>query len=256
MVHRAGIAFTTNSQSPALRVRIVVQAYSGAIPTPGPHTGKAEAFDLHAALEKGGEHPPFVLVGHSAGGINVIIYTRYFGSEVAGIVFVDASHPEQFNRLKKVLGMDPPSPATTAKILKSLSWTGIVRLMSPNPDPAAPRAMKIISAYAPVSFGVAIEEMEADSETFAAAEDAKSVVGSRPLFVLTAGIPAPELPKNFEVVWQKMQDEEAAWSSVSEHEIVADSHHYIQLEQPERVVAAVRWTIDRVRAQQAHAAVE
>ena len=34
-----------------------------------------------------------------------------------------------------------------------------------------------------------------------------------------------------------MQDEAASWSSVSEHEIVADWHHYIQLEQPERAVA-------------------
>ena len=53
-----------------------------------------------------------------------------------------------------------------------------------------------------------------------------------------------------------MQDEEAPWSSVSEHEIVADSHQYIQLEQLERLVAAVRWNIDRVRTQQAHATVE
>ncbi len=137
----------------------------------------------------------------------------------------------------------------TAQIMKALSWTGIFRLMSPSPDPAASRATKIISAYAPVSFGAAIEEMEADSETFAAAKDAKSVIGSRPLFVLTAGLPAPALPKNFEGLWRTMQDEEASWSPVSEHQIVADSHHYIQLERPERVVAAVRWTIDHVRAQ-------
>lgn len=87
----------------------------------------------------------------------------------------------------------------------------------------------------------------ADGETFAAAESAKDIVGSRPLFVLTAGLPPPGVPKHFEQVWREMQDEEASWSSDSLHEVVADSHHYIQQEQPERVVAAVRWTVDRVR---------
>jgi pimeloyl-ACP methyl ester carboxylesterase len=219
-------------------------------PTPGPHTGQAAAFDLHAALEKSGEHPPFVLVGQSAGGINVIIYTRYFGSEVAGIVLVDSSHPEQFIRLKKEIGMDPPG--LNEKVTKALLWTGFFRLVRRAPAPDAPRATRIINAYAPVSFGAAIDEMEADSETFAAAEDAKHIIGSRPLFVLTAGLPPPELPKNFEGVWRQMQDEEASWSSISEHQIVADSHHNIQLEQPERIVAAVRWAIDHVRVQQAH----
>jgi len=219
-------------------------------PTPGPHTGQAEAYDLHAALEKSGERPPFVLVGHSAGGMNVVIYTKYFGSEVAGLVLVDSSHPEQSARLKNALGMDPPSPSMPMKIMKGLSWIGLFRLMSPTPDPAAARATKIISAYAPISFSAAIDEMEADSQTFAAAEDAKNIIGSRPLFVLTAGLPPPGLPNDFEAAWRKMQDEEASWSSVSEHQLVAESHHYIQLEQPNRVVAAVGWAIERVRGQQ------
>ena len=222
-------------------------------PTRGPHTGKAQAFDLHAVLQQAGEQPPFVLVGHSAGGINVLLYTKYFGSEVAGIALVDASHPQQFARLKNQLGMDPPTPGITEKALKRLSWTGLTRLMSDKPDPSAPRPLQIVAAYAPTSLGAAIEEMEADTETFAAAVDAR-VLGSRPIFVLTAGLPPPGLPAGFEAIWQQLQKEEAAWSSVSEHQVVQDSHHYIQMEKPDRVIAAVLWTVDRVRTQQAHAA--
>jgi pimeloyl-ACP methyl ester carboxylesterase len=221
-------------------------------PTPGPHTGQAQAFDLHTALEKSGERPPFVLVGQSAGGINVVIYTRYFSSEVAGVVLVDSSHPDQFVRLKREIGMDPPRLGTSTKVMKALLWTGLFRLMRPALAPDAPRATKVINAYAPVSFSAAIDEMEVDSKTFAAAEDAKNIIGSRPLFVLTAGLPAPDLPSRFESIWRQMQDEEASWSSISEHEIVSDSHHNIQLERPERVVAATQWAIDQVRAQQVH----
>jgi pimeloyl-ACP methyl ester carboxylesterase len=216
-------------------------------PTAGPHTGEAEAVDLHLALEKAGERPPYVLVGHSAGGINVLIYTRKFGTEVAGLVLVDASHPEQWVRLKNELGMDPPSPSPFLRVVKSLAWTGLVRLTSPKPDPAAPKAMRTIAAYTPTSLAGALDEMASDAETFKAADGAKAIVGTRPLYVLTAGMPPPDVPADFEAVWQKLQNEEVTWSPNSEHQVLADSHHYIQLEQPERVVGAVRWTVDRLR---------
>jgi pimeloyl-ACP methyl ester carboxylesterase len=215
-------------------------------PTRGPHTGMAEALDLHAVLQAGGEHPPYVLVGHSAGGINALLYARDFGSEVAGIVFVDASHPQQLARLKSQLGLDPPGPGITEKALKWLGWTGLTRLMSDEADPTAPRSMQTVAAYAPTSFGAAIDEMEADAETFAAAEGARGL-GSRPIFVLTAALPPPGLPAGFEAIWQQLQREEATWSSVSEHQVVNDSHHYIQMERPDRVIAAVLWTVDRAR---------
>ena len=216
-------------------------------PTSGPHTGNAEAFDLHATLAKAGEHPPLVLVGHSAGGANVVIYTSLFAAEVAGLVLVDATHPEAFKRLKMALGMDPPSPSTAEALMSWFSWTGLTRFVFPKPDAMAPRAVKIVAAYAPVSFAAAIDEMKSDGETFAAAEYAKSSVDPTPLFVLSAGLPPSGVPKGFEQVWQQMQDELASWSSDSVHEVVVDSHHYIQEEKPERVVAAVRWAVDRAR---------
>jgi pimeloyl-ACP methyl ester carboxylesterase len=216
-------------------------------PTHGPHTGEAEADDLHAALQKAGEAPPLVLVGQSAGGINILIYTQKFGAQVAGLVFVDASHPEQFPRLKSAIGMEAPSPNLAMKAMKSLEWTGLPRLVVPEPDPGAPLAMRTISAYTPTSMVAAINEMEADTETFAAARGAKATVGDRPLYVLTAGQPPPGVPNGFEKVWRELQDDEASWSSQSEHQIVLDSHHDIQFEQPQRVVGAVRWTVDRVR---------
>src|SRR6476660_9508600 len=37
-------------------------------PVSGAQTGKGIAYDLHAALDKGGELPPYVLVAHSLGG--------------------------------------------------------------------------------------------------------------------------------------------------------------------------------------------
>src|SRR5215831_15256305 len=60
----------------------------------GFHDGPGVARDLHAMLAAAGERGPFVLVGHSLGGPYITIYTKLFGDEVAGLVYVDASHPD------------------------------------------------------------------------------------------------------------------------------------------------------------------
>ena len=61
------------------------------------------ARDLHALLTNAGERPPFVLVGHSVGGLYVVTYTTTFPSEVAGLVLVESTHPEQVQRFKALV---------------------------------------------------------------------------------------------------------------------------------------------------------
>ena len=71
-------------------------------PKNGVQNGKTIAEDLHTTLIKAGEQGPFVLVGHSLGGPYIMTYTKYYGSEVAGLVFVDASHPDQVQRFNEI----------------------------------------------------------------------------------------------------------------------------------------------------------
>jgi pimeloyl-ACP methyl ester carboxylesterase len=97
-----------------------------------PHKGlfsaKGVADGLHAALSNAGEQGPFVMVGHSLGGPYVMTFTKYYGSDVAGIVFVDASHPDQVQILKPVApDMADPMPLTY-KLGASLAWSGALRV--------------------------------------------------------------------------------------------------------------------------------
>ena len=57
------------------------------------------ARDLHALLEAAGVAPPFVLAGHSMGGLVARMFTHLYPDEVAGLALVDSSHPEQDRRL-------------------------------------------------------------------------------------------------------------------------------------------------------------
>src|SRR5215467_6205803 len=95
----------------------------------GAHDGEGVARDLHAALAAAGESGPFVMTGHSIGGPYITTYTKLYGDEVSGLVYVDASHPDQFERFEAALGkpLVVPMLMKVAKIAQGLSWTGIVR---------------------------------------------------------------------------------------------------------------------------------
>ena len=47
--------------------------------------------------------------------------------------------------------------------------------------------------------------------------------------------------------WRALHEELAALSSRSRHALVPDASHYIQVDQPRRVVDAVLWVVDEVR---------
>jgi pimeloyl-ACP methyl ester carboxylesterase len=58
--------------------------------------------DLRAILSAAHVQPPYVLVGHSIGGLNVQTFAAQFPREVAGVVLVDSSHPDQVSRMAKM----------------------------------------------------------------------------------------------------------------------------------------------------------
>ena len=66
---------------------------------PAPQDGTGVATDLHTLLRNAGEPGPYVLAGHSAGGIYVLNFARLFPSDVAGIALIDSMHPEQYERM-------------------------------------------------------------------------------------------------------------------------------------------------------------
>ncbi|GEM_PF-120954 len=78
---------------------------SDAPPQPQPRTSQQIVQDLHLLLENAEVAPPFVLVGHSFGGVNVRLYASLYPQEVIGMVLVDSVHEEE---TEKWLGMIPP----------------------------------------------------------------------------------------------------------------------------------------------------
>lgn len=69
--------------------------------TAGPRSGEQIAKDLHDLLTQLQIPPPYVLVGHSAGGLYVRSFAHLYRNEVAGMVFVDAVLPSYLKWLEK-----------------------------------------------------------------------------------------------------------------------------------------------------------
>ncbi len=65
--------------------------YAWSEPGPRPRTMRQIAYELHTALHRAGVKPPYVLVGHSLGGLMVRVFARQYPREVSGLVLVDST---------------------------------------------------------------------------------------------------------------------------------------------------------------------
>ena len=230
---------------------------------PAPTTSvESIAADLHAALAAAHEPAPYVMVGHSLGGPYIMEFTKQFGGDVAGLVFVDASHPDQVQRFKQLLGKDLDGGMTPYKIAAALAPIGVPRLFWPKEDSShvPEQAMAMATAYGPMSLGPMLAEAGAMSHTFAEAGTFRTL-GDRPVVVLSAMKPldakilaavdiSREQATRFQQMWLEMHNEEAGWSSRSTHREFTDSTHYIQFDRPDAVIEAVRDVVERVRTNQ------
>jgi pimeloyl-ACP methyl ester carboxylesterase len=191
-----------------------------------------------------------------------MIYTRLFPEDVAGLVFVDTSHPDQTERLKSVITLKPKDQIPLMRALDYLSWTGVTRLLSGMSQGEIPNQPAVVAeaatAYAPSSITAVGAELENLEATLTAGGELRTL-GDRPLYVLTAAAPLPQAmldalamtpaqEQEFHVLWTELQAEEAAWSSNSQHVLVPEAMHYIQFDAPEKVVTGVDWVVDHVRA--------
>jgi pimeloyl-ACP methyl ester carboxylesterase len=230
----------------------------------GPHDGVGVARDLHATLAAANENGPFVLVGHSLGGPYITIYTKLYGDEVAGLVYVDASHPDQQNRMEAALGRLPGSSAMVAVtgVALRLRWTGVVRLgalLGRTPPNVPSETVKIGKLFASKSVAAAIAEKDSMPSTLAEAGTFRNL-GARPIAVLThnesltdailkrQGMSRLEGDK-LGSIWLDLQNDMASWSSRSTHRVLDDTGHLIQFDRPDAVVTAIREVVDGVRSE-------
>jgi pimeloyl-ACP methyl ester carboxylesterase len=217
-------------------------------PSPRPRTSKDFAEELHILLHNAGIPPPYLLVGHSMGGFDVRLYASLYPSEVAGMVLVDSSHPEQQKRLPPAIN---DLDATWLREQEFFEFTmpfGIPRLLGFCGNDPAVRAVDC--NFHSAREGVA--ELKAISES-AAQTAATGSLGDTPLVVLSHDPATPQfdlpedLVKPANDAWEQMQEELTRLSTRGKQIIATNSGHYIQFDRPDIVIEAVRSVADQIR---------
>jgi pimeloyl-ACP methyl ester carboxylesterase len=179
--------------------------YLGSDNSNDPRDAQTIVAELRAELTRQGLKPPYVLVGHSLGGLYMQYFARNYPQEVAGLVLVDSTHWEE----QLSMGNQPNTPYNTR--------TAVTLFM--------PWIMR--------------REIN-DSVTAGKQVHASPMAHSTPTIVLssTRG-PVGETPAA-RASAARLQDEIAADFPAADHVRVNDSGHYIQRDRPEVVVEAAR----------------
>jgi pimeloyl-ACP methyl ester carboxylesterase len=220
----------------------------------GPLTAAATAERLHTLLGQASEQGPFVFVGHSIGGPLTMVYADKYPSEVAGIVLVDSSHPEQTDRLPlEVVELDSVQPMESFMYSVTAAF-GVMRLTIPNPPEGTPERDVIADSFLPRTVSGLLDELTAVEQITTEAGEVEGF-GELPLIVLTRGklpedLPpqiTPEIISKTASIWSEMQGELASLSTNADHRVVDDAGHYIHHDNPEAVVRAIRDVVKAVQ---------
>jgi pimeloyl-ACP methyl ester carboxylesterase len=186
---------------------------------PEPRDARQISSELHTLLKGAGTKGPYVVVGHSYGGLYARMYAARYSGEVAGVVLVDSSHPEQFTRSPEGRAMYEQANRLGA-VIPFLTWLGVIRLTNfypAHPD-LPPQQREQIAAFNSSTQQVAttVEEFRATPETSAQVRS-MGTLDAKPLAVISAGTQSAD--------WLEMQEELAALSSESIHRVVNGATH-------------------------------
>ena len=145
--------------------------------------------ELHELLKRAGVPGPYILVGHSYGGVNVRLYASMFPKEVAGVILVDSSHEDQLKKFPH------PNTVLTPRFL-FFNSIGLIRLIlhyvpgaqeSIKKYPAHIRSLYCSQKCRTKSIKALMEECALLEESSKQLKQAGGLLGNKPLIVITAG---------------------------------------------------------------------
>ncbi len=176
----------------------------------GTRTGRDIVEGLRTLLAQVGVRPPYVLVGHSSGGMYVELFARLHPNEVTGVVLVDSRHPEFAQRCEERVGTGCDVP-------------GFVKLIMP---------------------GHMKREYDGAAETI---DQIRAAPPFPDIELIVLSRSKGSESEEWLELWRELQEEYGGLSSLSRHIVSENSGHYVHHDDPEAVIEAVQGVVARVR---------
>jgi pimeloyl-ACP methyl ester carboxylesterase len=242
-------------------------------PGPMPRTSVRIAEELHSALHRAGIAGPYILVGAAFGGDNVRTFADLHMREVAGLVLVDADATDleptemqeqdrrgrggfvsQLRDCRNAIAEHKPLPALGSgpgDLQKTCAQQFFRGLPEAEWSPELNAKLLEIAQTKVAMYDAYASEMEQMTQDEAYLQQHRRSFGSRPIRVLTSGnhgVPAgaPDRVKYEHEITQA----QARWLALSSNSKQIFAHHsseYIQFDDPETVIGAVRDVYDQAR---------
>jgi pimeloyl-ACP methyl ester carboxylesterase len=206
-------------------------------------TCKEYVEDLRQVLSKLNLKPPYILVGHSYGGLIMRLFASVFSSEVAGLILVDSAHESRYlpehmdekrqqqrnkalklNRLGYLL-----SPLGLPRLVKSF-FVGSKRL------PSKQQGIVKALGYRAKAYKAMYLELKSTLESGRQLQRANQLPSQLPVIILTAGKQDED--------WKEQQNLMLGLTNNSKQIVVEDSWHAIQIHKPEIIIKSIREMVE------------
>ena len=231
-----GVATTT-------RVCVYDRAGKGwSDPADTPRDGVAIATDLHTLLERANVPGPYVLAGHSSGGVYVQVFAEQYPDEVAGMVLLDSQPPDAIEHLPGYAS-EYEALRRLVALFPSLARLGVARVVYTYVTtdlPPAERAQERASSST-AGYGRSYRDEIAGLRVALQQAQAFQGLGDEPLIVVTAAEDAHD-------GWMPLQEKLTGLSTNSVQRVIADASHTSLIDDEGDAEIAVQAILDVVEA--------
>lgn len=235
---------------------------------PEPRDLQTIASELGTLLQGAGENGPYVLAGHSIGGLYALGFAAQNRDDVVGVVLIDSSHPRQLEELRAV------PEVIDVQDMEIQGLAGIVAMAEDGslpPELVRPNAPPVLRADLQDQWAqlfvqakqlkAAVAEYDAIDATMGQASESLDL-GDIPLIVLSRGVGlegqlppdalaalglTPDVLQRFDEIWAGLQSGLVSASTDSKQVTAEHATHYIYYQAPTLVGAAIRELVREAR---------
>lgn len=230
--------------------------YAWSEPSPNPRTGATIIAELRSALRVSGVPGPYLLVGHSLGGMYMREFAQLYPAEVAGLVLIDARPEDDQIRTKALLDEAGYGGNLPPAVLTAIKMSGALRMFSGFllDGLVAPQDRDVFLDVVASPSYFATKQQEADLAYLTENAIRGQDLGDLPVRIIArgraqdyagAGIPA-EVGRELEAIWQDGQRRMLAISTDSSLAVATDSGHMVIHDQSELVVEIINDLLDDI----------